>query len=142
MFLEIFESCLSIMEGGGEFRNYGHPAAEFGEDADPYMAAAGHFGNQSVDLVKHYATDLGFVYYSARNKKEFLNRLEAFLDISNMVPMVFEVFTKIDDESEAYKILRNLYQSKEDAFKQGVKGILGENGTKLLKKMIGRKEGV
>ena len=40
---------------GTEFRNYDHMANMFGDDADAYMAAAGHYGNKSKDLVKHYA---------------------------------------------------------------------------------------
>lgn len=62
-----------------EFRNYEHPAASFGEDADPYMAAAGHYGNKSSELVKHYATDLGFEYMSESTKDEYLSRLDRFL---------------------------------------------------------------
>ena len=54
---------------GVEFRNYRHPSAAFGEDADLYMAAAGHFGNQSTDLVRHYVTDLGFYYDSASTRE-------------------------------------------------------------------------
>ena len=47
---------------GAEFRLYWHPAAAFKEDADAFMAAGGHFGNKSANLVKHYAEDLGFEY--------------------------------------------------------------------------------
>ena len=53
---------------GVEFRNYGHPCSEFGEDANPFMAAAGHFGKQSATLVRNYAESLGYRYLSASNK--------------------------------------------------------------------------
>ena len=43
---------------GTEFRNYMHPGAAFGEAADDYIAAAGHYGNKSRQLVRHYAEDL------------------------------------------------------------------------------------
>lgn len=39
---------------GTEFRNYNHPAARFGESADAYMAAYGHYGKKSHDLMRHY----------------------------------------------------------------------------------------
>lgn len=123
---------------GVEFRNYGHPAAEFGDDADPYMAAAGHFGSQSTELVKHYATDLGFSYYSASNKEEYLRVIDSFLDVSTSNPAVLEVFTKTEDEWNAYRILRNLESSRENSFKQSVKGILGDKGTQTLKKVFGK----
>ena len=41
----------------------------FGDEADRYISAAGHFGNQSSELVKHYAKDLGFKYLSAQIKR-------------------------------------------------------------------------
>lgn len=47
---------------GTEFRQYNHHASYFGDSADEFVAAAGHYGNQSPKLVKHYAEDLGFEY--------------------------------------------------------------------------------
>ena len=61
---------------GTEFRNYNHLGALFGEEADNYIAAAGHFGNKSHDLVRHYAEDLGFEYLTADNKEEYLNNID------------------------------------------------------------------
>ena len=63
---------------GTEFKNYNHPAAAFGETADSYMAAMGHNGNKSKDLVCHYATDLGFMYLSASGKEEFMENVNIF----------------------------------------------------------------
>lgn len=45
---------------GTEFRNYNHFATRFGDDANRFMAAAGHCGNKSHLLVRHYAVDLSF----------------------------------------------------------------------------------
>lgn len=56
---------------GQEFRNYNHRANIFGDDADKYMAAGGHFGRKSTSFVKHIAEDMGFVYYAANNKNEY-----------------------------------------------------------------------
>lgn len=87
---------------GTEFRNYNHMANMFGADADAYMAAAGHYGNKSKDLVKHYAEDLGFEYISASSKDEFNSVYQRFVtaDMTDK-PMLFEVFTDSRDESDA-----------------------------------------
>lgn len=63
---------------GNEFRNYRHPCAFLGEEADEFVAAAGHYGNKSHKLVKDYATDLGYEYLSASNKEEFLAVIDKF----------------------------------------------------------------
>ncbi len=98
---------------GTEFRNYGHKAYQFGETADPYIAAAGHFGNQSRELVKHYAGDLGYRYLYASNKEEFLNNIEEFMseDITEQ-SIVFEVFTDPGDESKTIEMMYNLVQGE------------------------------
>lgn len=93
---------------GNEFRNYGHICHQFGEDADKYMAAAGHYGNQSPDLVRHYANDLGYKYLSASTKEEFLANIDEFLNapISDGA-IVFEVFTNTPDESGSIETILN-----------------------------------
>lgn len=122
---------------GTEFRNYQHPAARFGEDADPYMAAAGHFGNQSRDLVRHYALDLGFEYMSADNKEDYLKNVNRFLipEVTDR-PMLFEVFTDSEDESNVLKLLYNIETSTKGAAKKMVKDVLGEKGTAVLKGLL------
>ena len=122
---------------GIEFRNYHHPSAKFGEDADKYMAAAGHFGNQSDELVKHYATDLGFEYISANTKDDFLLIEEKILaDEQRNQPLFVEVFTKTEDESRALELICNIYHDQSP--KQIAKNILGENGVKAVKKLLNR----
>lgn len=94
---------------GAEFRNYGHPCFSYGEATDTYLAAAGHFGNQSKTLIRHYATDLGFDYYSASSKDEFLKHIDKFISTErNNKPIIFEIFTDSTKESESLKIIRNL----------------------------------
>lgn len=94
---------------GTEFKNYNHFAASFGNDANEYMAAAGHYGNRSPQLVRHYAQDLGFKYLSATNKEEYLNALTEFITSDKCDrPILFEVFTNPEDESEAIKIANTL----------------------------------
>ena len=122
---------------GTEFRNYQHPAARFGEDADPYMAAAGHFGNQSRDLVRHYASDLGFEYMSADNKGDYLKKIDRFLtpEVTDR-PMLFEVFTDSKDESDVLKLLYNIETNTKGTAKKVVKEVLGEKGTAVLKGLL------
>lgn len=122
---------------GTEFRNYNHPAAQFGEDADKYMAAAGHYGNKSHLLVRHYAEDLGYEYLQASCKKEYLNHLERFLfpEITDK-PIIFEVFTNNEDESDALKQMGNLVTDNTSRIKQTVKAVLPDFAKDLLKKVI------
>ena len=122
---------------GTEFRNYNHPAARFGDDADPYMAAAGHFGNRSPLLVKHYAEDLGYEYMSASNKEEYLAHVDRFLtpQITDK-PMLFEVFTDSAEESKALEIINHLETSTEGAAKDMARKILGPSGVQTLKKIL------
>lgn len=89
---------------GTEFSNYDHPASRLGEDVDKYIAAGGHNGNKSADLLKKYSESLGFQYLSASSKEEFGSIYECF--ISPQIgdkPILFEVFTEPDMESEALK---------------------------------------
>lgn len=126
---------------GTEFRNYNHPCHAFGENADPYMAAAGHYGNQSRLLVRHYAEDLGYEYISASNKEEFLSAVKRFT-IPEMTdrPMIFEVFTDSKDESDAIEMTTSFKISQQKILKakikDAVKTIVGEKGIETIKKII------
>lgn len=124
---------------GTEFRNYNHLAARFGDDADAYMAAAGHYGAQSHEMVKHYAEDLGYEYMSASNKEEYLMAVERFLlpDMTDK-SMIFEVFTDYQCESDAIRMLNNLEVSVTGSAKQIAKNVLGDKGVQTIKKLINR----
>lgn len=86
---------------GAEFRLYWHPASVFKEKADDFMAAAGHFAHKSPSLVKHYAQDLGFKYITASSKEEFLSVYSEFVEPKIEQSVIFEVFTKSEDEDAA-----------------------------------------
>ena len=93
---------------GTEFKLYDHYAHIFGEDANPYIAAAGHFGNKSSKLLKHYAEDLGFEYMTASNKDEYHNNVDRFLTNKQLPkPILFEIFTDSKNESDALYIIKN-----------------------------------
>lgn len=117
---------------GTEFRNYNHIGAQFGDGADEYIAAAGHYGQQSRNLIRHYATDMGFEYLSAENKEEYLEHLERFVSPEEWdKPIVFEVFTDSNDESNALQMIRNLIINPQE---KRVRKILG-----VTKKILGEK---
>ena len=122
---------------GTEFRNYFHNGADFGEEADKFIAAGGHYGNKSHKLVRHYAEDLGYEYLSADTKEEYLQNLERFLtpEITGC-PMLFEVFTNNEDESEAIRMMRNLNISAKGILKETVKSMAGEKGIMTLKRIL------
>lgn len=128
---------------GNEFRNYGHYCAILGEDADKYVAAAGHYGRKSPVLVKHYVEDLGYNYYQASTKEEFTANIDKFLNpVIGDKPVIFEVFTTTEDESEAIKIMRTFLTDGKVIVKNKIKGavrmILGKNGIDTVQKLLGR----
>ncbi len=123
-------------EKGVEFRKYYHPANKFGEDADLYMAAAGHFGNKSLDLVRHYAEDLGFTYISASDKQEFEENIEVFLSRQNTKPILFENFVVDSDDNMAIKFMQSMEKDVKGEAKQILKNVLGDKGYTIAKKMI------
>lgn len=122
---------------GTEFRNYNHPAAQFGEDADKYMAAAGHYGNKSHLLVRHYAEDLGYEYLQTSDKKEYMGYLERFLTPElTEKPILFEVFTNNEDESDALKLMNTLISEPSVKIKQTIKTIIPTPVKNVLKKVV------
>lgn len=122
---------------GTEFKNYNHFAAQFGDMANEYMAAMGHYGNKSPQLVKHYATDLGFEYLTASSKEEYLAVLDQFLTPTlTDRPMLLEVFTDYHDESDALQDLNTMEISTKEKTKQAVKNLIGADTAHRLKKLI------
>lgn len=124
---------------GNEFRNYGHPCYFLGDEADNFVAAAGHYGNKSHQLVKNYATNLGYEYLTASNKDEFKSAIEHFLvpELTEK-PMLLEVFTETYNESKALEQTWNIITDSKVILKQKLRGILGDKGTTIVKKIIKR----
>lgn len=124
---------------GTEFKNFNNPGAPFGNDANDFIAAAGHFGRQSGNLVRHYAQDLGFEYLTASGKEDFLENLDRFLspEITDK-PILFEIFTNWKDESDALETVLNMDTNPEGLVKTAVKKALGEKGTVAVKKLLGK----
>ena len=122
---------------GTEFRLYTHDASHLGEDGNDFIAAAGHFGNKSPVLVKHFAQDLGFEYICASNKKQFEEVFERFLvnEITDK-PILFEVFTNDSDESEALEKILSIESNLKIRTKKLAQQVLGNNTISALKKIV------
>lgn len=127
---------------GQQFKNPGHPAAiafsgVLDNFADKYIAAAGHYGNKSPYLLKHYSEDLGFEYMSASNKEEFLKAVGKFVSPKNNgKSIIFEVFTSTQDETQALRMMCNIKKDIKGAIKDTLKKGLGEKGIQLVKGIL------
>ena len=132
---------------GNEFRNYQHPCCFLGEDAEDYVAAARHYGNKSDALVKNYSKNLGFEYLTSHNKETFLAIIDRFLipEKTNQ-PMLLEVFTETQNESEALEQILNFVKSNDfynyiiskarSLIKSAIRETLGDNRVKIIKDFI------
>ena len=138
---------------GTEFKNFYHVGSTFGDDADKYIAAAGHFGNKSRSLIKNYVQDLGYEYLSATTKEEFICVCEHFTSRTiTKKPIVLELFTDSKDESLALKQIWNVETTlsgviRTKVIKQANKiyqtptgdfliRVFGKNGIKLIRKVL------
>lgn len=123
---------------GCEFTHYLNPGSIFKEDVDPYIAAAGHFGNQSHTLVRDYAKSLGMDYYAASTKEEFLASKDKFVSPEITRSCIFEVFTRDIDENEALRLITStgMMGDMKQVLKKSVKNVVGDKGVGLMKKLF------
>lgn len=126
---------------GAEFKISYHYCAVFGDDADKYMAAAGHYGAKSPVLVKNYTETLGFKYISATNKEEFINALKDFTNpqITDK-PMILEVFTTHENENEALRLITSIPINTTEFIKNkladSIRSVAGEKGINAIKNIL------
>ncbi len=125
---------------GTEFHNYSHPASALGDNfVSQYISAGNHFGKQSPQLVKDYVKNLGFEYLSATTKEEVLGKIDYFTaDKPYERPIVFEIFTSSNGESDALKKIRNLTFSMSGYAINSAKKLLSQNAKNKIKKIIRR----
>lgn len=123
---------------GCEFTHSMNPGHIFKEDVNPYIAAAGHFGNQSHTLVRDYAKNLGFKYLTASTKREFMKNMDEFLNPSITSSYIFEVFTHDYDENEALRLMasKGAADDVKKAIKENIKNTIGYKGIGLVKKIL------
>ena len=90
---------------GAEFHLNPRLEAQLGDKTGNLISARGHFGS-----VKAWAVSMGFEYITADCKKEFSNHIDTFCSpyLSRVNrPILFEVFTRIQDEKLSVDALRN-----------------------------------
>ncbi|HIR87462.1 MAG TPA: 2-succinyl-5-enolpyruvyl-6-hydroxy-3-cyclohexene-1-carboxylate synthase [Candidatus Fimimorpha faecalis] len=122
---------------GVEFRLPSNPGSQFGDDTDKYIAAAGHYGNKSIDLVKHYSQDLGFNYLTASDKDEFNKAATIFFSENRFdKPIIFEVFVDYKNDVKAYELINSIVLSANDKAKQIAKSVLGTKTINQIKKTL------
>ncbi len=92
---------------GVEFKNYSHRCAAFGEDADPFVAAKGHNGYKSYELIKNIAKNLDVNYLTANTKEEYISKVEQWLQTSDKAT-IFEVFIEEKNDTAALKTINML----------------------------------
>jgi 2-succinyl-5-enolpyruvyl-6-hydroxy-3-cyclohexene-1-carboxylate synthase len=112
---------------GTEFKQFNHRAASFKEAGNDFVAASGHFGNKSRDLVKNYSKSLGFDYLTASSKAEFMQVYRTFLSPEIGTSMIFEMFTGDVEESKALQSCLTLETNIIGKFKNVTKQILRRN---------------
>ena len=123
---------------GYEMHCSGSIGKDFGiEEADRFFAAGGHYGNKSKNLLKNFASDLGFEYLKAESKAEYLKNIEYFVSSEKLEkPIVFEVFVNVEDDDFAYDVTKKTITSTTSAAKNIARNILGEKSYAGLKKII------
>lgn len=131
---------LVINNGKGfEFKYFNNFATKtgLGDSIEAYIAAEGHYGHKSTNLLKHYAEDLGFNYLCAANKEEYLNNLDKFIfpDIGNQ-SILFEIFTDSESENQANQIMETLAADSASVAKKIAKNVLGRKGVETIKKVL------
>jgi 2-succinyl-5-enolpyruvyl-6-hydroxy-3-cyclohexene-1-carboxylate synthase len=119
---------------GAEFLTYKHRNACLGESADRFVSAAGHFGKQSRNLVRHYAEDLGLEYRGVATQGEF-EKIEDWFTSPEIgsQSMLVEVFTTSNDETEAQKLISSIVPPS----KQPTEGI-GISWKKVAKRKVNK----
>ena len=129
---------------GAEFILFKQLNSIYVRDVQKYIAAEGHFGHKSPNLVRDYATDLGYEYMAAWSKEEFAQCYERFVtpELTDK-PMVFEVFTSPDDENEALKRMWSIIPEEKSsadaaksAAKSAVKKVLGKETVDKVKEIV------
>lgn len=130
---------------GGEFKNsLGNvQKAGLGDFANDYISAYGHYGNESRTLLKHYAQDLGFKYFSANSKEQFLNSIDYFVTAEHSdKPMLFEVFLDDHEDVSSIDFLKKIgslsteSQSILSVTKKMAQSLIGESNIQKIQKVI------
>ena len=133
---------------GAEFNVSTHIGSVFGEKSTDFISAGGHFasGSGATSVVEDkenrtksslsaaWAEKLGFKYYSAKSKSEFLNEVDKFIDHESDQPIILECFTNSNDESHALDLMNNISLSNKEKYANSLKGKIPTSLLKLVRK--------
>lgn len=122
---------------GAEFHLFKQINSTYVHNIDRYLSAGGHFGKKSPTVVKHLAEDWGYEYLSASSKEEFEKVKQCFLtsEITDK-PMIFEVFTDVEDEDVALRQIYNIEVDTKYKVIKEAKSILGSKNVEIIKKLL------
>jgi 2-succinyl-5-enolpyruvyl-6-hydroxy-3-cyclohexene-1-carboxylate synthase len=123
---------------GTEFKLKSHTASAFGDDADTFIAAGGHFGNQSRDLVQGYAKSLGMEYIAISSKQESEAAFARLLATEKQErPILVEAFVFSSDDADALKIMKTSDQNWNTKARRMVRDALGPQRINAAKRILG-----
>ncbi len=88
---------------GEEFRLNPILEKPFKDKNDVLIAAGGH----NKGGAEGWAKSCGFIYLSAKNKEEFLDKIKDFCTKEYAQPLLFEVFTTDEDEKAGLNLIKN-----------------------------------
>ncbi len=116
--------------GGGEFQLYSHAASKFGESSNRHIAAAGHFGSAQA-----WVESMGWSYIPVRSKAQLVDNAEKLVGESER-PVLMEVFTTMEDDSDAVKML--VAENASLSLKGKLIASLSPEAKRRIKKLLGR----
>ena len=131
---------------GMTFKHSNHYAHRFGESADVFIAAGGHFVDRfgasagGMSPAGAWAVSLGFRYLSARNKDEFIDAAREFTSPGGGTPILFECFTEEAEERAARDAVTGIdgrRTLKAELKNRGMR-LIGDAGINAAKKILGR----
>lgn len=121
---------------GAEFHLFKQLNSTKVNNIDRYLSAGGHFGKQSPLVVKHLAEDWGYEYLCASSKDDFEKEYKRFItpELTGK-PMIFEVFTDVNDENDALYKVCHIETSAKSEIKNLVKTYMGERVLSSIRKI-------
>ena len=123
---------------GVRFRVDPYVVNSFGDKAHDFIAAGGHNGS-----AEGWAKSMGFEYFTARTKGEFLTLIDDFCspEIEKFnKPVLFEVFTTVKEEQDGWNLIRDMNRPKQtptksDSLKGVIKRVLPEKAVNIFRNM-------
>lgn len=131
---------------GMTFKHSDHYGKVWGDEADKYLAAAGHFlpkgkaAASGVTPAQAWAESLGFTYLRAATAEEFDVATGALLDESSASPVLLECLTEEVDERRARDLLFELdtRRTVEGHVKDAARAILPKGARSAMKRVLGK----